>query len=150
MSSILSLLLRLLLQSDPTDSELPGREEELTVSPVDIFLRRSWWKRFCLMNCFASYVITYLCCYKGCSEAASDKSDRFPVWSYFRLQQTEDKKTLCSKKKKQNQTSGEKPMCSGQLWKRLIAMDCDTQLQYVPTSVMWRDKIILPLSKIQF
>lgn len=102
------------------------------------------------MNCFASYVITYLCCYEACSEAASDKSDTFPVWSYFRLQQTEDKKTLCSKKKKQNQTSGEKLMCSGQLWKRLIVMDCGTQLQYVPTSVMWRDKIILPLSKIHF
>lgn len=102
------------------------------------------------MNCFASYVITYLCCYEACSEAASAKSDRFPVWSYFRLQQTEDKKTLCSRKKKHNLTSGEKLMCSGQLWKRLIVMDCNTQLQYIPTSVMWKDKIILPLFKINF
>lgn len=105
------------------------------------------------MNCSASYVITYLCCYEASSEAASDKSERFPVWSYFRLHQTKDKKTLCSKKKKRKKrtkTSGEKLMGSGQVWKRLIVMDYDTQLQYVPTSVMWRDKIILPLSKILF
>lgn len=105
------------------------------------------------MNCSASYVVTYLCCYEASKEAASDKSDRFPVWSYFRLHQTEDKKTLCSKKKKRKKrtkTSGEKLICSGQVWKRLIVMDYDTQLQYVPTSVMRRDKIILPLSKILF
>lgn len=47
-------------------------------------------------------------------------------------------------------TSGEKLMCSGQLWKRLIVMDYDTQLQYIPTSVIWRDKIILPLSEALF